>query len=58
MSVVEARPDFIKIAQSHKALNKYQVEVRHIICQTGQHFDKICSENTLKNPNNGNVPKY
>lgn len=44
ISVVGARPNFIKIAPLHKALSKYKGEVQHIICHTGQHFDKKMSD--------------
>ena len=39
ISVVGARPNFIKIAPIHKAFKKYVHEIRHLICHTGQHFD-------------------
>ena len=39
ISVVGARPNFIKIAPVHKALQKYSKKVNHLICHTGQHFD-------------------
>ena len=44
ISVVGARPNFIKIAPLHKALSKYDSEIQHIICHTGQHFDKKMSD--------------
>lgn len=43
ISVVGARPNFIKIAPLHKALRRYQSDVNHIICHTGQHFDEKMS---------------
>lgn len=42
ISVVGARPNFIKIAPVHKAFLKIP-EVEHFICHTGQHFDKKMS---------------
>ncbi len=44
ISVVGARPNFIKIAPVAKALKKYRKEVKHQICHTGQHFDQRMSE--------------
>lgn len=43
ISVVGARPNFIKIAPIHKAFQKYRNEVTHKICHTGQHFDRNMS---------------
>jgi len=57
ISVVGARPNFIKIAPLHKALVKYNNEIQHIICHTGQHFDEKMSDvffNELEMPR----PKY
>ncbi len=39
ISVVGARPNFIKIAPIHKAFLKYKSSIHHLICHTGQHFD-------------------
>jgi len=44
ISVVGARPNFIKIAPLHRAFLKYGHSIDHIICHTGQHFDKKMSE--------------
>lgn len=44
ISVVGARPNFIKIAPVAKAFKKYRKEAKHLICHTGQHFDKRMSE--------------
>jgi len=43
ISVVGARPNFIKIAPIHKAFQKYRNKVTHKICHTGQHFDRNMS---------------
>ena len=44
ISVVGARPNFIKIAPLHKALHIREKECKHIICHTGQHFDEKMSD--------------
>lgn len=44
ISVVGARPNFIKIAPVHKAFEKYKDQVKHLICHTGQHFDEKMSK--------------
>ncbi len=44
LSVVGARPNFIKIAPLAKAFKKYRKEVKHLLCHTGQHFDQRMSE--------------
>ena len=43
ISVVGARPNFIKISPIHKSFQKYKEEIKHLICHTGQHFDKKMS---------------
>ncbi|MBN2482055.1 MAG: UDP-N-acetylglucosamine 2-epimerase (non-hydrolyzing) [Bacteroidales bacterium] len=43
ISVVGARPNFIKIAPVHKAFEAYRNSVTHLICHTGQHFDEKLS---------------
>ncbi|PLX02226.1 MAG: UDP-N-acetylglucosamine 2-epimerase (non-hydrolyzing) [Marinilabiliales bacterium] len=44
ISVVGARPNFIKIAPVHRAFEKYSDNIKHIICHTGQHFDDKMSK--------------
>lgn len=44
ISVVGARPNFIKIAPLHRAFQPYQEKIKHLICHTGQHFDEKMSE--------------
>lgn len=39
ISVVGARPNFIKVAPLHKEFLKYSGRFDHFICHTGQHFD-------------------
>jgi len=42
ISVVGARPNFIKIAPLDREFKRYP-EINHLICHTGQHFDKNMS---------------
>ena len=49
ISVVGARPNFIKIAPIHKAFQKYRNKVTHKICHTGQHFDQNMSRVFFEN---------
>ena len=44
ISVVGARPNFMKVAPIHKAFLKYNSSVKHLICHTGQHYDKKMSK--------------
>lgn len=44
ISVVGARPNFIKIAPVHKAFQAAGTGVEHMICHTGQHFDEKMSK--------------
>ena len=44
ISLVGARPNFIKIAPLHKVFKAFSKEVTHKICHTGQHFDKNMSK--------------
>lgn len=43
LSVVGARPNFMKMAPLHKELSKYSRKVSHKIVHTGQHYDKHLS---------------
>jgi len=44
ISVVGARPNFMKVAPIHKAFQKYKHQIEHKICHTGQHYDKKMSK--------------
>ena len=44
ISVVGARPNFMKVAPIDKAFQKYKSEINHLICHTGQHYDKKMSK--------------
>lgn len=44
ISVVGARPNFMKVAPIHKAFQKYTSGLNHLICHTGQHYDKKMSK--------------
>lgn len=44
ISVVGARPNFMKIAPIHFEFLKYSDRVRHLICHTGQHYDEKMSK--------------
>ncbi len=44
ISVVGARPNFMKIAPIHKAFAKYSDTITHLICHTGQHYDEKMSK--------------
>jgi UDP-N-acetylglucosamine 2-epimerase (non-hydrolysing) len=39
ISVVGARPNFVKIAPVNRAFKEYGGKVMHFVCHTGQHFD-------------------
>jgi UDP-N-acetylglucosamine 2-epimerase (non-hydrolysing) len=43
ISVVGARPNFIKIAPLHKVFHDDYSSVSHLVCHTGQHFDENMS---------------
>jgi len=44
ISVVGARPNFMKIAPIHRAFQKYSDTIQHLICHTGQHYDEKMSK--------------
>jgi UDP-N-acetylglucosamine 2-epimerase (non-hydrolysing) len=44
ISVVGARPNFMKVAPLHKAFQKRVGSVRHLIVHTGQHYDEAMSK--------------
>ncbi len=44
ISVVGARPNFMKVAPIHRELQKFKSEVNHLICHTGQHYDNNMSK--------------
>ena len=44
ISVVGARPNFMKVAPLHKEFKKYSDSIRHIIVHTGQHYDEAMSK--------------
>ncbi len=44
ISVVGARPNFMKVAPIHKAFLRYGDKVKHMICHTGQHYDEKMSK--------------
>lgn len=43
-SVVGARPNFMKVAPLHKALEVYADSIRHLVVHTGQHYDAAMSK--------------
>lgn len=44
ISVVGARPNFMKVAPIHRAFQKYSDKVQHFIVHTGQHYDAKMSD--------------
>ncbi len=49
ISVVGARPNFMKIAALNRAFNEFRIEnselrINHLICHTGQHYDDKMSK--------------
>ncbi len=44
ISVVGARPNFMKVAPIHKAFKKHKNKITHLICHTGQHYDEKMSK--------------
>jgi UDP-N-acetylglucosamine 2-epimerase (non-hydrolysing) len=48
VSVVGARPNFMKVAPIHRSFQKYEKLVEHIIVHTGQHYDFAMSDAFFK----------
>jgi UDP-N-acetylglucosamine 2-epimerase (non-hydrolysing) len=44
ISVVGARPNFMKVAPLYREFKKYDNEIQHLICHTGQHYDEKMSK--------------
>ena len=44
ISVVGARPNFMKVAPIDRSLKKYSDKIQHLIVHTGQHYDKSMSD--------------
>jgi UDP-N-acetylglucosamine 2-epimerase (non-hydrolysing) len=44
ISVVGARPNFMKVAPIHKSFLDYKNQIVHKICHTGQHYDEKMSK--------------
>lgn len=44
ISVAGARPNFMKVAPIHRAFQKHNDKFEHVICHTGQHYDKNMSD--------------
>ena len=44
ISVVGARPNFMKVAPIHRAFARYRGPVEHLIVHTGQHYDRAMSK--------------
>lgn len=44
ISVVGARPNFMKVAPLHRSFQKYSSIFEHLICHTGQHYDYEMSQ--------------
>ncbi|MDP2885473.1 MAG: UDP-N-acetylglucosamine 2-epimerase (non-hydrolyzing) [Ignavibacteria bacterium] len=44
ISIVGARPNFMKVAPLHKAFRQYASSIRHLIVHTGQHYDEAMSK--------------
>jgi len=44
ISVVGARPNFMKVAPVHSSFQKYHEQIKHLICHTGQHYDDKMSK--------------
>jgi len=54
MSVVGARPNFLKIAPFCRELSKYKREAQHLLVHTGQHYDRSMSKDFFQDLN---IPK-
>lgn len=48
ISVVGARPNFMKVAPLHRAFQKYHDKIEHLIVHTGQHYDFSMSDAFFK----------
>jgi UDP-N-acetylglucosamine 2-epimerase (non-hydrolysing) len=48
ISVVGARPNFMKIAPLSRVLRRYEAEFEHIIVHTGQHYDEEMSNSFFR----------
>ena len=48
ISVVGARPNFMKVAPLHRAFSAYKDRVSHLIVHTGQHYDYSMSDAFFK----------
>lgn len=44
ISVVGARPNFMKVAPIHFEFTKHKNKITHLICHTGQHYDEKMSK--------------
>ena len=44
LTVVGARPNFMKVAPIHKVFQRYKKNITHLICHTGQHYDANMSD--------------
>ncbi|MAT39662.1 MAG: UDP-N-acetylglucosamine 2-epimerase (non-hydrolyzing) [Ectothiorhodospiraceae bacterium] len=44
LSVVGARPNFMKVGPLHRAFQKYTGSIEHVILHTGQHYDERMSK--------------
>jgi UDP-N-acetylglucosamine 2-epimerase (non-hydrolysing) len=57
ISVVGARPNFMKVAPIHRAFQEVSDKFEHQICHTGQHYDSKMSDSFFNDLNMPN-PKY
>lgn len=51
ISVVGARPNFMKVAPIHRAFQNYSNTIEHLIVHTGQHYDKSMSDSFFSDLN-------